>query len=197
MFQGMIDHLGYVQHVSTYEHSMTLSIRCLGFQEPWVLGESIAIDGVCLTICHIHGDIITFDISPTTWACSHFSSVKVGQRVHVERSYRTIDRIGGHLIKGHIDECVVLLSIEKPDERYRLWTLSLPSKPACITSKGSVALDGVSLTVHQCHSYGFEVMLIPHTLACTHLIDASVGQKIHIEYDDIARYVIRYLELQS
>lgn len=190
MFSGLIAYRGAV--VALYAHprgGATLAVRCEGAQteraEP---KDSIAIDGVCLTATAIDGEVVSFDVVPETLECSTLGERASGELVNVEYALRAGDRIGGHLVYGHVDAAprVLLRTPEGQGERLRVETPA-PLAPM-IAHKGFVALDGVSLTVAAVGDEWFEVALIPETLTRTTLGARLPGTRVNLEIDPLARY---------
>lgn len=195
MFSGLIEYRGAVVELDPRAGGgATLAVRCEGVQmqrpEP---KDSIAIDGVCLTATAIEGEIIRFDVIPETLACSTLGERARGELVNVEYALRAGDRLGGHLVYGHVDATarVLLRTPEGQGERLRFEAPALISR--MIAPKGFVALDGVSLTVAAVEEGWFEVALIPETLARTTLGARLPGSRVNLEVDPIARYVHHFL----
>ncbi|MEO8364737.1 MAG: riboflavin synthase [Pseudoxanthomonas sp.] len=157
------------------------------------LGESIAINGVCLTV--VGFDVTSFeaDASNETLSLTTLGLLKPGAPVNLERAMRPSDRLGGHLVSGHVDGVGKVLGIT-PDARAQRWRFAAPqSLLRYIAKKGSICVDGVSLTVNEVDEQGFEVALIPHTVANTAFASNSIGDAVNLEIDLVARYVERLL----
>lgn len=156
-------------------------------------GESIAISGVCLTAYNISGRRFSADVSPETLSRTRLGELSSGDHVNMERALRLSDRLGGHLVSGHVD-CVAVVSSRKPLGVYTIFTFSLPKEQSrYIVEKGSIAIDGISLTVNSCSSGQFSVSIIPHTIKMTTLCSLKVGQSVNIEVDIIGKYVEKLL----
>ncbi len=190
MFSGLIEYRGAVLGLERQaQGGATLTVRCEGVQserpEP---KDSIAIDGVCLTATAIHGEIVTFDVVPETLRCSNLGERIAGDLVNVEYALRVGDRLGGHLVYGHVDAAprVLVRTPEGQGERLRIETPG--SLAPMLAAKGFVALDGVSLTVAASERDWFEVAVIPETLARTTLGARVPGSRVNLEVDPIARY---------
>jgi riboflavin synthase len=190
MFSGLIEYRGTIIKLDALPRGGAhLTIRCEGVQrerpEP---KDSIAIDGVCLTATAIDGESIGFDVIPETLACSTLDERAAGDRVNVEYSLELGERLGGHLVYGHVDSTApVLMRVsEGQGERMRFGTPS--SLAAMIAPKGYIAVDGVSLSVAAAGANWFEVALIPETLARTTLGERAVGDRVNLEVDPLARY---------
>jgi len=169
----------------------------LGVEVPpkWRLetGESVAVNGCCLTV--LGGQGLRFDLSPETLQRSSLGTVKIGARVNLERALRAGEALGGHFVAGHVDGLAYLVRVQAQGDGAQ-WRLKAPaSMSRLIASKGSVALDGVSLTPFDVSGDEFSVALIPHTFAATNLGDRKVGDVLNFEADLLARYVQRLMEL--
>ena len=159
-------------------------------------GESIAINGVCLTAYNISGRRFSADVSPETLARTRLGALNTGDIVNMERALRLSDRLGGHIVSGHVD-CVAVVSSRKPVGDYTIFTFSLPKEQSrYIVDKGSIAVDGISLTVNSCSAGRFSVSIIPHTVKMTTLGALQVGHRVNIEVDIIGKYVERLLAPQ-
>lgn len=158
------------------------------------LGESIAVSGVCLTVVPpLDPKILTFDVSPETIARSTLGGLETGARVNLERALLPTDRLGGHVVAGHVDGTAEVLSVERAGDS---WTFSF-ALPAALAryavEKGSVAVDGISLTIAQLRDGSFDVAVIPHTFAQTTLGDRKPGDRVNLEVDLLGKYVERLL----
>ena len=154
------------------------------------VGDSIAINGVCLTVREIKGDNFSFDLSSETMRRTTFSTLRVGSFVNLERALKIGDRLHGHFVYGHIDAVIELLKRSRIGS-CECFEFQLPEKYRnFIVEKGSVALSGVSLTVAEVSSQAFSIYVIPHTLKQTTLDDLHIGDKVNLEVDMLARYVV-------
>ena len=161
------------------------------------LGESIAVNGVCLTVRHQTQQGFQVDISEETLKRSTLGEIEVGSEVNLERPLTPGSRLGGHFVQGHVDGIGQLLSKETKDG-FGLWAFSLPSDlRSYVVEKGSIAVNGVSLTVAKQTHTGFEVALIPHTLENTNFRTLSTGQNVNLEVDILAKYVESFLKNRS
>lgn len=160
-------------------------------------GESVAINGVCLTVAEITPPTLGFDVIPETLSKTNLGLLKTGDTVHVERSLRIGERIDGHFVQGHVDGPARLVSQSNEDGDVRL-TLSPPAElMKFIVPKGSVAIDGVSLTVAAVARDNFQVALIPTTLQFTHLGSKSIGYPFNLETDILSKTIVSWLELRE
>ncbi|MEW6218614.1 MAG: riboflavin synthase [Thermodesulfobacteriota bacterium] len=156
-------------------------------------GESIAVNGVCLTARDIRGRRFAVDVSPETLSRTNLGAVAAGAAVNLERALRLADRLGGHLVSGHVDAVAQVLE-RKPLGDFVLFSFSLPEAQArYVIEKGSIAVDGISLTVNACDERSFAVSIIPHTLKITTLGDRQPGDTVNLEVDIIGKYVERLL----
>lgn len=189
MFTGIIDHTGLLQSVVTTEVGMRISIMH-AFPD-LCLGESIAVNGICLTVTDFDERVFYCDVSPETLGLTTARDFKVGNKVHLERALQLSSRLGGHMVMGHVDQTVVVLKRIPHHDYIELQLGGLQVKDlAYVVKKGSVSLDGVSLTVNETSEQGFSVLLIPHTLQITHLADLVVGQAVNIEFDMMTRIIV-------
>jgi riboflavin synthase len=161
---------------------------------PLELGESIAVSGACLTVAAILPSGFAADVSHETVEKTTLGRLAIGAQVNLERSLQLGDRLGGHLVTGHVDGVARLVSIEPAGEARRIMVDLPPALLPFVAAKGSVALDGVSLTVNAVHGSRIELMLIPHTLTLTNLGGLRAGSELNLEIDLVARYVVRWLE---
>lgn len=158
------------------------------------LGESVSVNGACLTVAALVDNGFAADLSHETLERTSLGALVPGSRVNLERSLRLADRLGGHLVSGHVDGLARVAAVEAVGETLRVSFECSRALLRYVAEKGSVALDGVSLTVNAVSSDGFSVMLIPHTLSVTTLSDLTPGRQLNFEVDLVARYVARFLE---
>lgn len=192
MFTGIIEALGTVASVSTGAQTALLRIASGDLDLSDVaIGDSIAVNGVCLTVKQAGAGSLDFDVSAETLAVT--SGFQTGDRVNLEKSLRLDARIGGHLVSGHVDAVGEVVAVEEY-EGNRVMTLRYPRSLArFVARKGSLAVNGVSLTVNSVDHDRFSINLIPHTLAVTNLGGLGKGGKVNLEIDLVARYVERML----
>ncbi|GAA2359724.1 MULTISPECIES: riboflavin synthase [Streptomyces] len=191
MFTGIVEELGEVTAVETLGDSARLRLRGPLVSEGAALGDSIAVNGVCLTVTGTEDGAFTADVMAETLRRSSLGALSTGSRVNLERPLALGGRLGGHLVQGHVDGTGTLLARE-PAEHWELVTLSLPAELArYVVDKGSITVDGVSLTVVEAGEDRFTVSLIPTTLALTTLGLKQPGDPVNLEVDVIAKYVER------
>ncbi|HEV7424801.1 MAG TPA: riboflavin synthase [Thermoanaerobaculia bacterium] len=187
MFTGIINHTGIIDSLDELDSGARLRLRATD-ETPFVRGESVAVNGVCLTVLP-EGDVLVADVSNETLARTTLGSLKNGARVNIERAMSLGDRLGGHLVQGHVDCVGELLSIKSEGEFavYR-WSVS-KAYAELVVDKGSIAVDGISLTVVEPDGVSFGAALIPETLRRTNLGEAVAGAGVNLELDMIAKYV--------
>jgi riboflavin synthase len=192
MFTGIIQTVGTIARLEQHGGDVRLTIAAddFGFDDV-AIGDSICVSGVCLTAIELSGTTFAADVSNETLSCTTLGALRIGARVNLEKSLRPMDRLGGHLVSGHVDGVGTVTSIT-PDARSQRWMFELPPALArYVAAKGSVCVDGVSLTVNEVDDNRFGVNLIPHTIEVTTFRDKQVGDNVNIEVDLIARYVER------
>lgn len=186
MFTGIIEGLGKVRSL---ENGVLLIDVAPGFaDEPWKLGESVAVNGCCLTVVE-SPDGLRFDLSPETLKRTSLGQLKSGAKVNLERAMRADGRFGGHIVQGHVDATGEVVSIT-PKESSTVFRFNAPAEfSRYMIDKGSITIDGISLTIVDLHEATFDVWVIPHTLEETNLGERKVGDKVNLEFDLIAKYV--------
>jgi riboflavin synthase len=194
VFTGIIEELGEVLDWSPSSDAARLTVRGPLAVSDAEHGDSIAVSGVCLTVIDAADDWFTADVMAETSAMSTLKAPAAGSRVNLERAARVGDRLGGHIVQGHVDGTSTLLRITE-GEAWRVLRFTLDEDLApLVTGKGSIAVDGVSLTVSAIGPNWFEVSLIPETLRATTLGQRAVGEAVNIETDILARHVARLLQ---
>ncbi len=188
MFTGIVTDKAVVNAIIRYKESCRMMVE-LSIDSP-VIGESISVNGVCLTLTSTDGHLLQFDISPETLSRTTLAQLQTGDEVNIERAMRGQDRFGGHYVSGHVDRTSRIHSIESRD----IYTLVKIIDFTCdefmfLPEKGSICIDGVSLTINRFTGDGIEVMLIPHTLQETTLHRLKPNDRVNIEFDYIARLI--------
>lgn len=192
MFTGIVKATGVVEAITPHAAGgARLTIRAF----PMTVGESLAINGVCLTVQQAEGDLLHFDAVPETLRRTNLGDLKPGDRVNLERPLTPESRLGGHFVQGHVDTTARLLEV-RPEGNARVLHFQLDDTQYMryIVPKGSIAVDGISLTVVDVGEDWFTVWIIPHTWEVTHLHARGVGERVNIETDILARYVERLLQ---
>ena len=193
MFTGLVEALGRVESVAEENSGRRLVLAWPGLVEPFALGESIAVNGCCLTVVSAEQDRFTVQAGPETLLRTNLGGRAPGDRVNLERSLRAGDRLGGHFVQGHVDATAELIE-RRPDGEWEFLAFRVgPEWTRLMVPKGSVAVDGVSLTLVEVGDDRFSVMLIPHTLAMTTLGSLKAGDRANIEADMLAKHVAKLI----
>lgn len=193
MFTGLIEDVGRISAIRFRDGSAVLTVETRLAARSMALGASMAVNGACLTVVKESRGAFTFDVSPETLRRTNLGSLTVGSPVNLERPMRLRERLGGHLVTGHVDGTATVASIKKQGE-FTIFTFRVPAAlERFLVSKGSVAVDGISLTVNDCAKNRFSVAIIPFTLQHTNLRHRRVGDKVNIETDLIGKYVERLM----
>ncbi len=189
MFTGIIEEIGVLKERRDGSHSCTLTVRCEKVLEGTKIGDSIAVNGTCLTVTKLNADSFDVDVTPETMRRTAFSIVRVGSKLNLERALRIGDRLGGHLVSGHVDFVGKLIKKEQEGNAVNL-TFSVPEQwMKYVLEKGSIAIDGVSLTIAKKQNNSFFVSLIPHTGEMTILLLKQIGDPVNMECDCIGKYI--------
>jgi riboflavin synthase len=192
MFTGLVEDLGSVRRVADHPGGKDLFITAT-ISPQAIVGESIAVNGVCLTVASINGDQWHFQVGPETLLKSNLGALKAGDRVNLERSLRVGDRLGGHFVQGHVDGVGTIAERQQQGE-WEIVRFTCPSElTRLMVPKGSIAVDGISLTLVEVGGDFFTVMLIPHTLANTTLGFKKVGDVVNLEADMLAKHVAKLM----
>jgi riboflavin synthase len=198
MFTGLIEGVGTLDARIPRDGDARLRIDIGSL--PWAdaaLGESVAVNGVCLTVVAFDATSFEADASTETLALTTLGSLAPGRALNLERAMRPSDRLGGHLVSGHVDGVGGVLDVHD-DARAQRWRIGMPAALAkYVAPKGSICVDGVSLTVNAVGGAGFEVALVPHTVAHTAFASTAVGDAVNLEIDLVARYVERLLSARE
>ena len=193
MFTGLVEAVGAVTQIAPAPGGWRLRLRT-GLAPELTLGESLSVDGVCLTVAHIAGDEVTADIGPETARVTTLGALRPAQAVNLERAARADSRLGGHLVQGHVDAVVAVDRVDADGDAHWIG-VELPEELAhLVVSKGSVALSGVSLTVARLEAARFEVMIVPFTWQHTNLSSLRAGDRLNLECDMVGKYVARAVE---
>lgn len=197
MFTGIVEELGTVKHLQKGVKSVVLTIEAHRVLSDASVGSSIAVNGVCLTVTSFSQTNFTADVMHETLKRSSLGSLAVGSKVNLERAMAANGRFGGHIVAGHIDDTGIISTIKKDDNAvwYTIETTDMLLR--YVIAKGSIAIDGISLTVATLNKTGFSVSVIPHTLKNTVLAYKKVGDVVNLENDCIGKYVERLLVTQE
>ncbi|MBA2952997.1 riboflavin synthase [Nocardioides sp. MAH-18] len=197
MFTGIVEELGTVAAVEDQGDAIRLGISATTVLEGTGLGDSIAVNGCCLTVTSIDGDTWTADVMQETLDKTSLHGVRPGDRVNLERAVTADKRLGGHIVQGHVDGVGEVVS-RTPSEHWEVVEVAMPAALSrYLVDKGSITVDGVSLTVVEAGDERFTVSLIPETLARTTLGTRQPGDRVNLEVDVIAKYVERLLPFQN
>ena len=194
MFTGLIEEVGKIQGVKKGASSAILSVQASKIMEDIHLGDSIAVNGVCLTVTSTSSSGFTADVMHETLNRSSLGGLRIGSYVNLERAMKANGRFGGHIVSGHIDGTGTISDIRKDDNS--VWFEIKASSPLLryIIEKGSIAIDGISLTVARVSKDSFQVSIIPHTASFTTLSHRHIGDMVNLENDCIGKYVERLME---
>jgi riboflavin synthase len=193
MFTGIVETLATVTAVREEPPGRRLTLRAAEIASGVAIGDSIALNGCCLTVVAADGETLAFQAGPETLSRTNLGRLDVGSAVNVERSMRLGDRLGGHFVTGHIDGTGTVDAREDEGDWSTLWFRAAPALMRQMASKGSIAVDGVSLTLVEVQRERFSVQLIPHTLAVTTLGSRRPGDEVNLETDLLAKYVEQQL----
>ncbi len=193
MFTGLIEDVGTIGGLRLQQKSAVLTVKTKLPVRSMARGASVAVNGACLTVVKKGLRSFTVDVSPETLQRTSLETLTVGSMVNLERPMRLADRLGGHLVTGHVDGVGAVAAIEKQGE-FTIITFEVPAPlGALLVPKGSVAVDGISLTVNVCRKQRFSVAIIPFTMRHTNLRTRRVGDKVNIETDLIGKYVQSFM----
>lgn len=197
MFTGIVEEIGIIKAIQKGKRSSTLQVKAEKVLSDVKIGDSIAVNGVCLTVTTFGGGIFSADVMPETMDKSNLGLLAVGSKVNLERALRLGDRLGGHMVSGHIDGVGSIVNKETDDNA--IWISIECSKPLLkyIINKGSIGIDGVSLTVAYVDDKKFKVSIIPHTQDETTLCSKKLGTKVNLENDITAKYIEKFINHQE
>ena len=197
MFTGLIEDVGKIASLRLNKRSAVLAVETRLPLRKMERGASVAVNGACLTVVKKGRRTFTVDVSPETLDRTSLSSLGTGNLVNLERPLRLHDHLGGHLVTGHVDGVGFVETIEKRGD-FIFFSFRVPAPiGALLVTKGSVAVDGISLTVNECSRLRFSVAIIPFTLQHTNLRTRRVGDKVNMETDLIGKYVYKFLKLHD
>jgi riboflavin synthase len=202
VFTGIIEETGLVESVSRHEKSILLAVRATSTAQGLKVGDSLAVNGCCLTVVAIKphsrsGKVIHFDLLQETWLRTNFQFLQRGSLVNLERPLRADGRLDGHFVTGHIDGTGQIVRWERRRSDHVLDVAAAPEIMRYVIFKGSIAIDGISLTVAEAQKKQFRVWIIPHTLEITNLRACKVGDVVNIEADLLGKYVEHFIAKRS
>jgi riboflavin synthase len=193
LFTGIIEEIGHVEMIKGGKNCANIKIKAKKVLEKTRLGDSISVNGVCLTVTHLDKDTFSVDVMHETMMHSDFCNLKAGDMLNLERAMALGDRFGGHIVSGHIDGIGKIRSIQKDLTAYRYRILTSERIAGQIVLKGSITIDGISLTVTDVDKDSFEVSIIPHTMNNTILFMKKIGDLVNLENDIIGKYIAKFL----
>ncbi len=194
MFTGIVETVGRVERLDRGADLAALRIEAAPIVAGVKPGDSVAVNGCCLTVTRIDGSHLGFEAVAETLSRTNLGELSIGAAVNLERAVRADQRLDGHIVQGHVDETGTLRRLERHEHDVRFFVDCAPAFADLLVDKGSVAIDGVSLTVVATERAGFHVALIPHTLAVTTLGRRAPGERLNLEADVLGKYVKRYLD---
>ncbi|RJR39747.1 MAG: riboflavin synthase [Deltaproteobacteria bacterium] len=197
MFTGLVEGVGEITASSRQAEGLKLTVALPFPAAELVLGDSVAVAGACLTVVEITSRTAAFEVSPETLARTTLALKKAGDRVNLERALKLGDRLGGHLVTGHVDGKGLLKERREGADYFQLKIETPAALSRYVIEKGSIAIDGVSLTVNTCQGNAFTVNIIPHTARKTTLANLRTGDQINLESDIIGKYVEKLLGAKS
>jgi riboflavin synthase len=198
MFTGLVEERGRVVSLEPNGDGVRLRLAADVVLDDVQMGASIAVNGVCLTVVAFDDDTFSTDAVPETLARSNLGRLEVGDRVNLERPVRVDDRLGGHIVQGHVDATTVLLDTDPLPDGSFSYRFELGDDLApYVVEKGSITIDGISLTIAELGERWFSIAVIPHTAEVTTLGERSVGESVNVEVDVLAKYVERQLQLRG
>ncbi len=193
MFTGIIEHLGKVKQVKLQADSAVIVVDIGPLSDDVSPGDSIAINGACLTVTQIKDSEVYFDVSTETLSKTAIGKLKISDKVNIERSLKMGDKLGGHFVTGHVDGVGVINKVENEPGQCTMWFSASEALTNMMIKKGSVAIDGISLTIVEIREGLFSVALIPYTLELTTLGFKKTGEKVNLETDMLGKWVKRIL----
>lgn len=193
MFTGLIEEVGKIRQVKKGAHSAIITITAQKVLSDLQIGDSLAVNGICLTVTHLTSTDATADIMHETLRRSSLMTRPIGSLVNLERALPANSRFGGHIVSGHIDGTGVIMSIRRDDNAIWFKIRAKPDLLHYVVSKGSITIDGISLTVATVSKDYFEVSVIPHTMAQTNLVVKKIGDLVNLETDCIGKYIEKML----
>ena len=196
MFTGLIESVGDVERVEPSAAGQRIRVRT-SLASELAPGDSVSVNGVCLTVVSTDGGAVAADVSPETIKVTTLGQLRPGALVNLERSLRADARLGGHFVQGHVDATAAILGLEQQGDAYWLTVSYPPLLAALIVHKGSIAVDGISLTVAGVGTDRFSVQIVPFTFQHTNLRSARVRDQVNLECDILGKYVARALEVKA
>ncbi len=198
MFTGLVEELGHVAALEPIGDGIRLRIAATTVMDDIEMGASIAVNGVCLTVVEFDGEHFAIDAVPETMNRTSLGQLEVGSTVNLERSVRSSDRLGGHIVQGHVDATTTIVKVESYEDGSWRYHFALDADTApYVVEKGSITIDGISLTIASLTDDEFSIAVIPHTAEVTTLGSRQAGDLVNLEVDVLAKYVERQLRLMG
>ena len=194
MFTGIVEEVGTIKNIKRGQHSAVLTIQAKTVLEETRIGDSIAVNGICLTVTRLFPDGFSADVMHETLNRSSLAGLTAGSVVNLERAMAANGRFGGHIVAGHVDGVGHIANIRKDDTAVWYTVHAGPEILRYVVEKGSITIDGISLTVASVTKSSFSVSLIPHTGACTTLLSKRPGDPVNLETDVIGKYVEKLMQ---
>ena len=193
MFTGIVEEIGYVKSFNRAPGGAKLEVNCSDILDDLKIGDSVCINGVCETVTSVNNSGFSVDVSDETLSVTNFVVLAKNDHLNLERALTLNSRLGGHIVSGHIDCKGMINSVEKLSDFYNISVMIPPEYMKYVVYKGSVAVNGISLTVSEVRKAGFSVAVIPHTYQNTNLQYLNIGKNVNIETDILGRYVEKLL----
>ncbi|MFT8315230.1 MAG: riboflavin synthase [Clostridium sp.] len=197
MFTGLVEEIGTVERIIKGAKSAKITIRAHDVLDNLKLGDSISTNGVCLTVVDFNNNYFTVDVMAETIRRSNLKNLSIGSSVNLERALQLNSRLGGHIVSGHIDGIGVIEKYKTEDNAVWITIDTSPELLKYIVEKGSIAIDGVSLTVAYVDEKSFKVSIIPHTKDATSLLKNKIGDEVNLECDIVGKYIEKFLGLKE
>lgn len=197
MFTGLIEEVGVIQTLSRRSGSLSMTVECSKVVEDVRIGDSIAVDGTCLTVTSFTSHSFTVDVIIGTENITKFNAIKQGYRVNLERALLPTTRLGGHFVSGHIDKTAKVIKKMNRGNSVIIQISLSPDDAPYVVTKGSIAVDGTSLTIFDLKPAYLEIQLIPETQQKTKLLDLKPGDAVHLEFDMLGKYILKQKKQMS
>lgn len=193
MFSGIVEEMGCIIKMDLQPGLLTLDIEAQACLERLMIGDSLSVNGVCLTVCNLKQNIFMVEAIPETLKLTNLGGLKVGDKVNLERSMTPLSRIGGHFVQGHVDGTATINRIEAEGDSLRIAFQKPSIYQDCFIPKGYIAIDGMSLTLVKTEHEEFEICLIPHTIKNTIVQFYNVGTKVNVEIDHMTKTIVHVI----
>lgn len=197
MFTGLVEEVGKIVKVDKKSDGIKISVECKKILDDIKLGDSVAVNGVCLTVVNIDKNLLDFEVSKETIKRSNFKFLKINDYANLERAMTPSSRLGGHIVQGHVDSTGEIISITKLGDHTNLKIRFPVEYDYLVIEKGSIAIDGISLTINYVNKDVIDLNIIPHTWENTNLKFRKVGDTVNIEFDILGKYVAKMLKLDK